>query len=81
MKETRQYWDGSRQWTVNLRTGVASYVEDGQTVYPDKEMEARIVAKVRGRVKSTTRRAAMDDAYRSCGMVKVRGALGGTYWE
>ena len=22
-----------------------------------------------------------DDAMRSCGLVKVRGALGGTYWE
>lgn len=22
-----------------------------------------------------------DQAYRDCGMVKVRGALGGTYWE
>jgi hypothetical protein len=23
----------------------------------------------------------VKDAYESCGMVKVRGALGGTYWE
>lgn len=22
-----------------------------------------------------------DEAYKSCGLVKVRGALGGTYWE
>lgn len=27
------------------------------------------------------RRQAKDDAYRSCGMVKVRGNNGGTYWE
>lgn len=26
-------------------------------------------------------RRARDDAYRSCGLRKVRGALGGTYWE
>lgn len=31
-------------------------------------------------VRNATRRA-REDAYRSCGLVKVRGALGGTYWE
>lgn len=28
-----------------------------------------------------TNRAAREDAMRSLGLVKVRGALGGTYWE
>lgn len=27
------------------------------------------------------RRAVRDDIHRACGLVKVRGALGGTYWE
>jgi hypothetical protein len=27
------------------------------------------------------RRRAREQAYRDCGMVKVRGALGGVYWE
>lgn len=27
------------------------------------------------------RKKAMDDAMRSCGLVKVRGACGGIYWE
>lgn len=26
-------------------------------------------------------RQSRDEAYRACGLVKVRGALGGTYWE
>lgn len=26
-------------------------------------------------------RKARNEAYRSCGLIKVRGALGGTYWE
>ena len=26
-------------------------------------------------------RRGRDEAYRSCGLVKVRGALGGVYWE
>ena len=83
MKETRKYWDGSRQWTVNIRTGVASYVcpDTGETVYPGHELEAKIVARVRSRVKSLSRRAARDRAARDLGLVKVRGNLGGTYWE
>lgn len=27
------------------------------------------------------RRKEREDALRSCGLVKVRGAMGGTYWE
>jgi len=26
-------------------------------------------------------RKAREEAYKSCGLVKVKGALGGTYWE
>jgi hypothetical protein len=31
--------------------------------------------------KANANRKGRDEAYRSCGMTKVRGALGGTYWE
>ena len=31
--------------------------------------------------KKKRRPSARDEAMRSCGMVKVRGAMGGTYWE
>lgn len=33
------------------------------------------------RANANANRRARDAAYRSCGLVKVRGALGGTYWE
>ena len=33
------------------------------------------------RKKRNQARKARDDAMRSCGLVKVKGALGGTYWE
>jgi hypothetical protein len=33
------------------------------------------------KAKARAARRARDEAYRSCGMVKVRGAMGGTYWE
>ena len=35
----------------------------------------------RSRIRAKRNRQAKEQAYRSCGLVKVRGALGGTYWE
>ena len=40
--------------------------------------DAATVAKA---AKARAKRKAREDALRSCGLVKVRGALGGTYWE
>jgi uncharacterized Zn finger protein (UPF0148 family) len=33
------------------------------------------------RARAAANRRARESALRSCGMVKVRGAMGGTYWE
>ena len=33
------------------------------------------------KLRRRAQRRARDEAYRSCGMVRVRGALGGVYWE
>ena len=33
------------------------------------------------RVKASDNRKARNEAYLSCGLVKVKGSLGGTYWE
>ncbi len=33
------------------------------------------------RAQARAKRRAIDDTMRSCGLVKVRGAIGGTYWE
>ena len=41
---------------------------------------ARLFAE-RSRIRAKRARKAKDEAYRSCGLVKVRGALGGVYWE
>ena len=40
--------------------------------------DARDVSKV---AKVRANRKAREEALRSCGLVKVRGACGGTYWE
>ena len=80
MKETRSYYDAvtGTQYRVNLRTGVVC-ASDG--TYPDHKTEVRIRSAVASRVKSARTRRQRDDAMRSVGIVKVRGALGGTYWE
>ena len=36
---------------------------------------------IKKRERTTALRRAREDALRSCGLKKVRGALGGTYWE
>jgi hypothetical protein len=38
-------------------------------------------AELRKRALRNRRRADIDDAYRSCGMTKVRGDSGRVYWE
>lgn len=40
-----------------------------------------LLRKERANAKARANRAARVDAYRSCGLVRVRGSLGGTYWE
>jgi hypothetical protein len=61
-------------WTI--RKGVV--VESSTGRFNTKEEAEKELAK---RVKRNNARKARDEAYKSCGMVKVRGALGGTYWE
>lgn len=39
------------------------------------------VAKTKRKQQARAKRRAIDDAMRSLGLVKVRGAMGGTYWE
>jgi hypothetical protein len=41
------------------------------------EGDKNLLAKQRRKIN----RKAREDALKSCGLVKVRGALGGTYWE
>lgn len=50
------------------------------SVAPGESSVARLFAE-RSKVRAKRARKAKDEAYRSCGLVKVRGALGGTYWE
>jgi hypothetical protein len=62
------------KWTI--KRGVV--VESPIGRFDTQEEANKELAK---RKKRNDARKARDDAYRSCGMVKVRGALGGTYYE
>jgi hypothetical protein len=79
-KELRTYYDAvtGMSYRVNVRTGVVC-ASDG--TYPDHKTEVRIRSAVASRVKAGAARRNRDQSMRDIGMVKVRGALGGTYWE
>jgi len=47
----------------------------------DADDVRRYVANVKRNARSKLNRVARDETYKSCGLVKVRGAMGGTYWE
>ena len=51
---------------------------DGENICPACEAAERDWKK---RQRRANQRRAREDALRSLGLVKVRGALGGTYWE
>jgi uncharacterized Zn finger protein (UPF0148 family) len=54
--------------------GIEIATRDGDNRCPNCEKE-------RKRARARANRKAREYALESCGLVKVRGALGGTYWE
>ena len=81
-KEVVAVWTGDGfQYHVSRRTGVVSATRDGETSYPDEMRAEKVRRVVASRDRASVNRRAKDDAMRSISMVKVRGNLGGTYWE
>jgi hypothetical protein len=66
------------QMKVCDKCGVEIYTKDGDSLCSECEDAANREKRLRGRREA---RRAHDEALRSLGLVKVRGALGGTYWE
>jgi hypothetical protein len=80
MKEVRRFYDArtGTQYTVNTVTGdVLPHWGDN----PSERDKARILNAVKSRMRAQSRRRERDSVMRDFGLVKVRGALGGTYWE
>lgn len=57
------------------KCGIEISGRDGENTCPDCEEKTKRNARARAN------RKAREYALESCGLVKVRGALGGTYWE
>lgn len=62
---------------VCSRCGVEIFTRDGENRCSDCENERKKL----NRKKAAARRRAMDDVMDSLGLKKVRGAMGGTYYE
>lgn len=59
------------------KCGAEISTRDGENRCRDCEDGLRKARNARARAS----RLAREEALRSCGLVKVRGAMGGTYWE
>lgn len=69
---------------INKASGEKFIIENrgihGQFITKETENPTEY-ARLRKLALANYKRRANDEAMRSCGMVKVKGALGGTYWE
>ena len=54
---------------------------DGENRCPNGCQVAKGVPQADKKAKARRQRQARDEVMRSLGLVKVRGAMGGTYWE
>lgn len=81
MKELRKYFDGytGKSYNVNVRTGIVRESATGD--FPPDDIAGRVLKAVQGRVRAAKGQAARNQALRDLGLVRVRGALGGVYWE
>jgi hypothetical protein len=78
--------DGDDTTYLRKNGTVAPCVEDDETdgywgTYAEAEQLARAYARAHRRARDRARRQAVKDVMDSFGLVKVRGALGGTYYE
>ena len=69
------------QYEVNRLTGLVMRYQDGYPISVSETEAAEVMAIAIARVKAGRNRRERDQAMRDIGMVKVRGNLGGTYWE
>lgn len=64
---------------VCARCGEEALVRDGETLCGRCAGLSKRPCMAAGAAKA--QRLAREEAMRACGLVKVRGAMGGTYWE
>lgn len=78
--EMRKKTVAELKFTIKDCAEAIAAMPDGENV-PRYTLEMETAKKVLRNRRASQARAFRDDAMRSLGLVKVRGALGGTYWE
>lgn len=76
----RKVYFQNENYTVDVGGGYVYYGES-DTLVADKALADKVYKVVQQRILASNRRKWKENAMRDCGLVKVRGALGGTYWE
>ena len=67
-----------------LTRAVNRAIAEGSPIYVNRPAQLdndAIERKRLSRIRANVNRKAREQAMRDCGLVKVRGALGGVYWE
>jgi len=76
--------DGMFTWAIIDEDGTQYEVHkhyDGTLFVDGLSISDKEIRKLINTAKSSANRKAREQAYKDCGLVKVKGALGGTYWE
>ena len=76
--------DGMFTWAIIDEDGTQYEVHkhyDGTLFVDELSISDKEIRKLINTAKSSANRKAREQAYKDCGLVKVKGALGGTYWE
>jgi hypothetical protein len=76
--------DGMFTWAIIDEDGIQHEAHkhyDGALFVDGLSISDKEIRKLINTAKSSANRKAKEQAYKDCGLVKVKGALGGTYWE
>jgi hypothetical protein len=69
------------KWFLHHAIGHLQKQGDSYTLRGAVRLLHETIDEVQKSINRNARRKAREDAYRSCGLKKVRGDLGGVYWE
>jgi len=76
--------DGMFTWAILDNDGTQHEIHKSydETYYADGlDLSHSDIRKLLTNARASASRKAREQAYKDCGLVKVKGALGGTYWE
>jgi len=76
--------DGMFTWAILDNDGIQHEIHKSydETYYADGlELSHNDISKLLKTARASASRKAREQAYKDCGLVKIKGALGGAYWE